>query len=270
MRYKYFLIVIISIIIGIIFYYYMVKQKTKTAVVFDFDETLGDFGQYHQLTKYITLLKGKDEDDMLPLTDHLELLQNFSNYMRPNLINILYFIKESKMKFNYKVVLYTNNQGGKPWVRTIMKVLETYATDNSLFDKIIYAYRIKEGNTYKIIENKRTSDYKKYSDFIAITRYPKNTKVLFFDDQVHPEMKHPNVEYYNTKPYRFSYSPEEILVKLKNIGYNSDNGYNVNITDIKRIISFDSRYSTIKNGNFDTDQMISQRISQIVAGFVSQ
>lgn len=249
-----YLFIIIIIIIIFIYSNYMKLIKNINAIVFDFDETLGDFGQYHELSDYVSKLEGKK----LTMNTHMKLLTTFNKYLRPDLQQIFDLINKNK-KRNTKVVLYTNNQGGKQWVNLILYCLSKITNNTISFDKKIYAYKDFHN---RIIEEKRTSHSKKYSDFITIMNFPKTTKVLFFDDQIHEQMDHPNVQYYHIKPYRFSYSSEEIFYMLQNIGYNPS------LSHIQRDISFDKRYSTIQNGLHSRDKNISSQMKKIIAGFI--
>ena len=250
-----YLFILMLIIIIFIYSNYM-KLKNINTIVFDFDETLGDFGQYHELSDYVSKLEGKK----LTINTHIKLLTYFNKYLRPDLQEIFQLIKKNKKK-NTKIVLYTNNLGGKVWVNLILYCLSKITNNTITFDKKIYAYKDSHN---RIIEEKRTSYSKKYSDFIKIMNLPKTTKVLFFDDQIHDQMDHPNVEYYHIKPYRFSYSSEEIFYMLQNIGYKPS------LFDIQKNISYDKRYSTMQNGLHIRDKKISSQMKEIVAGFIKK
>ena len=51
----------------------------------------------------------------------------------------------------------------------------------------------------------RTSHYKSIKDLINCTKLPEKTKILFIDDQHHPEMEGNNVVYLHIKPYVYKY-----------------------------------------------------------------
>ena len=69
--------------------------------------------------------------------------------------------------------------GPRSWVLSIKRYLEL-KLNYKLFDRVISAYKV--GGVQ--IEKKRTSHDKTYKDLLAAANLPKNTKVLFFDDQL--------------------------------------------------------------------------------------
>jgi hypothetical protein len=165
-------------------------------VVFDLDETLGYFVEYgifwDCLNKY--LLK---ENYELTQKDFNEILDLFPEFLRPNIINILNYLKNKKhSKCCHKMMIYTNNQGPKKWAHQIISYFES-KINYKLFDQIIAAFKI---NGEKI-EICRTSHDKSHSDLIKCTQIPLDAEICFLDDNYYPEMSHKNVYYINIKPY---------------------------------------------------------------------
>ena len=82
-------------------------SSEKYIIVFDFDETLGCFGQlgyfWYYTKKY---LKTPDLDHII----FFKLLDSFEKFLRPNIIKLLNNIKNKKKKgvCDY-VIIYTNN-----------------------------------------------------------------------------------------------------------------------------------------------------------------
>ena len=165
-------------------------------VVFDLDETLGYFVEYgiflDCLNKYLL-----NENYELTQKDFNEILDLFPEFLRPNIINILNYLKNKKQsKCCNKMMIYTNNQGPKKWAQQIISYFES-KINYKLFDQIIAAFKI---NGEKI-EICRTSHYKSHNDLIKCSQIPVDTEICFLDDSYYPEMSHKNVYYINIKPY---------------------------------------------------------------------
>jgi FMN phosphatase YigB (HAD superfamily) len=198
-------------------------------VVFDLDETLGYFTEYgifwDSLGNY---LKNKNENT-LSQSDFDDILDLFPEFLRPNIINILNYLKKKKQsKICHKIMLYTNNVGPREWSEKILSYLEI-KIGYKLFDQIISAFKVNG----KIVEVCRTTNEKTYDDFIKCTKLPLNAEICFIDDMVHPEMANDNTYYINVKPYYYDYSFDEIIKRLKN----SEVG--------KKIINGDDEFETI-------------------------
>ena len=164
-------------------------------VVFDFDVTLGHFGQ---LGDFVTTLEegfGKSiKREVL-----YKLLDIYPFTLRTDLFRILNLLKRKKQRGDInKVIIYTNNMGPRSWVLSIKRYLEL-KLNYKLFDRVISAYKVNGVQ----IEKKRTSHDKTYKDLCAAANLPKNTKVLFFDDQPHSINKHKNVTGIRLMPYTY-------------------------------------------------------------------
>lgn len=173
--------------------YYIRRMKI---VVFDLDETLGYFVEYgifwDCLNNY--LLK---ENYELTQNDFNETLDLFPEFLRPNIISILNYLKNKKQsKCCNKMMIYTNNQGPQKWAQQIISYFES-KINYKLFDQIIAAFKVNG----KKIEIRRTSHEKSYNDLIRCTQIPLDAEICFLDDNYFPEMAHKNVYYINIKPY---------------------------------------------------------------------
>ena len=176
-------------------------------IVFDLDETLGFFSQFGTFWELLLQQKIK-----LTHRDFSQLLDLYPEYLRPNIISILNFLKHKKMnQCCNKIYLYTNNQGPLSWATDIILYLEHKITHN-LFDKIIPAYKI--GN--KIVEPLRTSHDKSYDDLIRCINCQTEHKICFVDDVHHTKMVHDSVYYINVKPYVYMLSCDEIVRRFVN------------------------------------------------------
>jgi len=179
-------------------------------VVFDLDETLGYFTEYgifwDSLGNY---LKTKNKRS-LTQSDFDDILDLFPQFIRPNIINILNYLKNKK-KTNCcnKVMIYTNNTGPREWAQYIIKYFEK-KTNFKLIDQIIAAFKING----KKIELCRTTQNKTHKDLIRCTKVPIDAEICFIDDSFYPEMAHDNIYYINIKPYYYDLSFEYMIKTL--------------------------------------------------------
>ena len=180
-------------------------QKYKV-VVFDFDETLGHFVQLSDVIYLMETIKMRN----LKSNEYGMLFYLFPKYLRPEIVKILKFLGEMKRKKRCKIMVFTNNQGGKKWVRNILNAIENYINEPDLFDKIVNTYAIGR----EIIEKCRTSHDKIYEEFLTCTKLPQNTKVIFIDDVLHPKMDNDHVTYIHVDPYIHKYTKSEIFQTL--------------------------------------------------------
>jgi len=176
-------------------------------VVFDLDETLGYFTQYgifwDSLSNYLKI-KNKN---VLTQSDFNEILDLFPEVLRPNIINILTYLK-SKKKSNCcnKMMIYTNNTGPREWAQHIIRYFEN-KIDYKLVDQIIAAFKING----KRVEICRTSQNKTHKDLIKCTKIPVDAEICFMDDSFFPDMTHDNIYYINIKPYYYDVPFEDML-----------------------------------------------------------
>jgi len=130
----------------------------KKVVVFDLDETLGHFTELGYFCEGLENILGIE----LTNEDMITLIDIYPEFLRPNILTILNYLKKLKSrKICDKVMIYTNNQGPASWVDSI----KTYFEDKlnyKLFDRVILAFKI--GN--RRIEINRTSHDKKFQIFL--------------------------------------------------------------------------------------------------------
>lgn len=180
---------------------------TNYAMVFDLDETLGHFSQiatFWNLTNHYL---------SYPVLDNkifFKFLDSFQDFLRPNILKLLYNLKRKKQRgiCDY-VIIFTNNMH-KQWVEMIKEYFH-YRIKYPLFDKIIAGFR-DYGNQVEIC---RTSHDKSHKDFINCSKLPANTKICFLDDLEHHQMENPNVLYIHIKPYQH----HEKFTKMADIFY---------------------------------------------------
>jgi hypothetical protein len=228
--------------------------KPNKIIVFDLDETLGCFTEISIFWNALENFYGLN----LLNESFYDIIDLFSDFLRPNILNILEYIKDKKLNNECdKVMIYTNNQGPKSWVNMI----STYFNNKigyKLFDNIIAAFKISG----KIVEYNRTSHDKSVEDLIRCTRINPNTEICFIDDQYHPLMNMDNVYYINVKPYYYSMPYEEMAEKYYN--HQKDNMTVKKEEFITYILNYMNQYNyPIKNKSEDEtelDKIISKKI----------
>ena len=200
-------------------------------VVFDLDETLGyftEFGIFWDCLIYY--LKNKNKDTITQ-SDFNDILDLFPEFLRPNIINILNYLKNKKQSLCcHKMMIYTNNSGPKEWAHHIIDYFSK-KINYKLFDQLISAFKING----KVVEVCRTTHDKTYNDFIKCTKLPINAEICFLDDTFYPEMANDNIYYINVKPYYHDLKFEYMLDKFSK----SDIG--------KKIINNDDKFIKIMN-----------------------
>lgn len=165
-------------------------------VVFDLDETLGCFVEFGIFWDCLNRYLSKS-NAFLTQEDFNQILDLYPEFLRPDIMKILFYLKNKKQTYCCdKLMIYTNNQGQPSWVNQLKKYFET-KIDFPLFDQIIAAFKING----KRIEICRTSHDKSYHDFIKCTRLPLNAEICFIDDNYFPDMHNKNVYYINLKPF---------------------------------------------------------------------
>lgn len=185
------------------------STKTNTQnklVVFDMDETLGYFSQLYVI--WISLIKLSNTK--LSICDFYALSDLYIFYYHPSIFKSLQFLKEN----NIDTIIFTNNQGHYWWPNLIALYLnykingeEKKDTKNNIFKTVIGSYKLQN----KVNDHRRTSIMKKYSDLKYIMKLDNDTKILFLDDQEHPKMRHPKVDYFNMPGYVVMLPPQNII-----------------------------------------------------------
>jgi len=148
--------------------------------------------------------KGKMDENQDTFNEFLDL---YPEFLRPNILNILDYLKKQKRNgICDAVMIFTNNHGSPSWVEYIKKYLEN-KIQYKLFDKVIGAYEV-DG----IIREKcRTGHEKSYHDLLRCCNIHTPVKVCFIDDLLHKGMINPNVDYIKINPYVFHLHPQIIV-----------------------------------------------------------
>jgi hypothetical protein len=185
-------------------------------VVFDLDETLGCFTQFgifwDSLQKFLIF----NQNYKLSQNDFNETLDLFPKFLRPNILQILQYLKHKK-KTNCcrKLMIYTNNTGPKEWAQHIKDYFES-KIHYKLIDQIIAAFKINGQR----VELCRTSYEKKHHDLIRCSKLPIDSEICFLDDTFYPHMSNEKIYYINLKPYYYDYDFDDMITifKKSNIG----------------------------------------------------
>jgi hypothetical protein len=220
----------------------------EKVIVFDLDETIGNFIQLY----YIYFFLNKYFNTYKIYTEYIHsyallglLLDNLPLYLRPNILTIFQYLLENKKKIN-KIVIYSNNQISKEWIKRIAYYIEKKINGN-IFDKVIGPYKIHE----QLIEPTRTSFEKKYSDLLFSLQLQSTCDICFVDDVYHSQMKHPKVNYLMIPPYHYYYDNNVILSVLLKF-FNIDNTHFIN----EYLLFMSRRQFTKKNYNVNSKQLL--------------
>jgi hypothetical protein len=178
----------------------------KKIVVLDVDETIGYFVELGIFCDALT--RTAWNNDMTAQYAHFNhLMDAFPEFLRPNILDLLRFLKLKKESNECcGVMVYTNNNGPRVWVEHIIGYMES-KLGARLFDQIVAAFKING----KIIEMGRTTHDKTYEDLLRCTKLPSNVEVCFLDDQMHSQMEHGQVYYINVKPYVHQLSVQTLI-----------------------------------------------------------
>jgi hypothetical protein len=236
-------------------------------VVFDLDETLGYFMElgmfWDALNTYI-----KHKQLKIPINQDLfnKVLDLYPEFLRPDIIDILNYLKKKKNKNHCdKLMIYTNNQGPIEWAKYIMNYFEKHI-NYKIFDKIIAAFKIQG----KRVELCRTSHLKTHSDLIKCTKLPEDTQICFLDDVYYPDMSNDKIYYINVKPYIYDLEFNEMITRMLNSNLLAD--YIDNPTYCREfILAFMKKYNYIyvdkSNESQNVDKIVSKKILQHLHNF---
>jgi hypothetical protein len=238
-------------------------------VVFDLDETLGYFTQFgifwDSLLNYI-IIKNK----LLPThLDFINSLDLFPEFLRPNIINILNYLKNKKhTNCCHKMMIYTNNTGPKEWAQNIISYFEK-KINYKLIDQIIAAFKIRG----KKIEICRTTQEKSYNDLVKCTKIPFDAEICFIDDNFYPEMTNENIYYINIKPYYHDLKFEDMLKRFINSEYGKkiiDDEIEFKNIMLENIHHLDYKVIEKNKKEYEIDKLLSKQILFHLQKFFNQ
>jgi len=227
-------------------------------VVFDLDETLGYFTEFgifwDSLTNYIktkavAFLTQEDFNDTLDL---------FPEVLRPNIINILNYLKtKKKSTCCHKMMVYTNNNGPREWAKLIIGYFDK-KMNYKLIDQIIAAFKVN-GEQVEIC---RTTHNKTHTDFIRCTKLPVNAEICFLDDTFYPGMSNENVYYINVKPYYHDIPFEVMIRRFMNSAIGKrliqDDNFETNMMNFFKSYKYNCRLKDPKE--YEVDEIVGKHI----------
>ena len=204
------------------------SQKKHKVVVFDVDETLGNFSQFSIFCHVIDTYFNQDDISYRYFNDLVDL---YPEMIRPNMVRILDYIRKKKNTgVCRKVIIYTNNMGPDKWVTHIRRYFEhklrlllqasasastpadTTAIIPPLFDHLIGGFKPNAERSEATSNTMlRTTNEKTMNDLIYCARLPANIEVCFLDDVFHKKMTDDRVYYIKLQPY-YTHIPFETFV----------------------------------------------------------
>jgi hypothetical protein len=194
------------------------QKRYQKIIVFDFDETVGSFGDLHILWTGLNKIFVFDkENTQIEFNNIMELYPEFLRY---GVLQILEFLYTKKKQGECdKLFIYTNNICLPPWVSLIIEYInKKLKAKDAIFDKIISAFKINN----KIVEVSRTKKEKSCGDLIRCTLLPKNTEICFIDDTYHKDMLNEKVFYIQPYPYHHGLSGEIIIQRFMSSKYGEE------------------------------------------------
>lgn len=214
-------------------------------VVFDFDETIGDFIQLKVFWESIKNILNYTDDNLDIINNILNL---FPNYFRPKIMNILSYLLKIKDQGLCKYIMIYSNNPNKIWVKQICNFINI-KLKKKIFYKIICAFKSKG----KIIEPSRTKNSKNVEDLLQCADLPLNTQICFIDDQYYKLMDTDNVYYINIKSYKYSQN-NDVLIN----SYYNKYSYNIGFTqnNFKKIMLDIMNEFKYKFTNKDNDEQL--------------
>jgi hypothetical protein len=226
-------------------------------VVFDMDETLGYF---IELGMFWDAISGFIKNEKLNIKINQELfnkiLDLFPEFLRPNIINILEYLKKKKQQNHCeKLMIYTNNQGPEDWAHFIMKYFDD-KLNYKIFDQIIAAFKVNG----KRVELCRTSHMKTFKDFTKCTKVPESTQICFLDDVYYPGMGKENIYYINIKPYVYDLTFEEMINRFLKSGIIGNENLLCKEYILKYLKRYNYTYVIKSNISQSVDKALSKKI----------
>ena len=233
----------------------MACQSSKI-VVFDIDETLGYFFQFSIFWEALSsFIKKQDINYKLTQQDFNKIFDLFPEFIRPNIISILNYLKYKKNKNACKsVMIYTNNQGPKEWVYFIKKYFEKKINYN-LFDQIISAFKING----KQMELHRTTHDKTIADLIKCCKLPINVEICFIDNTYYPEMNADNVYYIKVNPYIYNLPFDVVMKRFITSPFFSSGSGIFDTTCASQLEKYFEKYIAVLNRRINTQYKFTEK-----------
>ena len=171
------------------------ESHSKHVVVFDLDKTIGDFD-------VVSGMYG------ICHSENVNVLELFPECFRPGIFHIFELLHIFKKDGSIdKVVIYTNNTGGKKCVNYIVTYIHKIL-GFVLFDDIVSGYYV---NKNEVQDNRRTTMDKERFELMKILKLNETDHLMFVDDIHHSGMVGKNVMYIQVTPYELRYTRNDML-----------------------------------------------------------
>jgi hypothetical protein len=241
------------------------EPKSKTPlkiVVFDLDETLGCFTEVGMFWDVLNHLLNVPPT----VNTFYNILDLFPNFLRPHIFLILQYVIDQRSQGKcHQLMIYTNNQGPRSWVKLISDYFN-YKLGVKVFDQIIAAFKVNG----EIVEVKRTTQNKCVDDLFNCTQLSTDTEIFFLDDQYHPLMDQQNVFYITVQPYYFSMPFHEMAAQFYDNNFIKEPS---SITEfVHQVKTYMSRYSTYQvvlkaPADQEIDKIVSKKLLDYLEEF---
>ena len=238
------------------------EHLSPKVVVFDLDETLGyftEFGIFYQmLVRHLNV----------PLVLHQQLFNAvfdlYPEYLRPDILNILDYLKRKKKSGEcHKVLIYTNNRGSPKW-REMIKEYFHKKLNYPLFDRIVGAFKVNG----RVIEVCRTTNDKTTDDLIRCAKLPEKSHICFIDNTEYELMD--NVYYIKLNTYIHNLSMKVVVNRFlassvfRKIGGDAA----AFVRYIQSNLSMYTYECSIKvPKEYEIDKIVSKRLAELISEF---
>jgi hypothetical protein len=175
-------------------------------IVFDLDETLGYFKQIYYI---FSVLKKINSSFTITQTIFNRVLDLYPEFLRPDIIDILLYIKHQKQfNRNTYLIIYTNNTH-QNWTKYIISYIEYRIDHPHFFDRVI--------NSSKL-EGCRQHQKKHLDDLFRCIDYSSNSPICYIDNEYHPGMRSRQTYYCKLDGYINNLSNTTIADRLYSSG----------------------------------------------------
>jgi hypothetical protein len=243
----------------------MSSQESAKVVVFDLDETLGYFLELGVFWEVLMLYA--NPSSLLTQQVFNDVLDLYPEFIRPNILAILKYLKRQKMTGKCRsVMIYTNNKGPPEWVQLIKNYIHAKLEYN-LFDQVIGAFKVNG----VVVEICRTANEKSKDDFIRCTKLPDNIEICFIDNEYHANMNLDDVYYIKVNTYIYSLQLNVMIDRFlsnkisKLLVANKTNFIKFATTYMRR---YSGIYSLTKNNEeYEIDKIVTKQLMVLLQDF---
>jgi hypothetical protein len=190
--------------------------RKKKLVVFDLDETIGDFYMFYYFWRFL-MEQYEYSPDFMDATDFMQrqevinqILDLYPEFFRPGILVIFQYLIYKKRLGQLSIMwLYTNNNLS-PQYPIIIKNYIHHMIQSELIDNIVSAFSIKG----RRVDLRRLVVEKEYLDFLHCLNYGEDLDICFVDNDLHEGMVHCQVFYIKLNTYRHGLGFSEMMTRL--------------------------------------------------------